>query len=98
MFIQNQKENHLRKWDKVGIVVEVLKYDQYVIKISWSGRLTTSNRRFLRLIPAPDKPTAQVPSGPRPTTQTTRFMCHQRQTKISAPTSVDTETPIGAQR
>ena len=64
VFIQNQKGNHPRKWDKLGTVVEVSKNDQYVIKILGSGCLTTGNRRFFRLIQAPDKSTIQVPLGP----------------------------------
>ena len=78
-------------------MVEVSKYDQYAIKVSGSGRLTTRNRRFLGLITMPDKPTTQIPLGPHPTTQTTPFKCYQRQPEISAPTLVDTETLIGAQ-
>ena len=31
--------------------MEVLTFDRYVVKVSGSGRLTTWNRRFLRLIP-----------------------------------------------
>ena len=38
------------KWDKVGRVVEILPFDQYVIKVDGSGRITKRNRRFLRLI------------------------------------------------
>ena len=94
VFIQNQNGNHLRKWDKVGAVVEVSKYDQYVIKVSGSGCLTTRNRRFLKLIPAPVKPTTKDPLGSDPTTPLKRY---QRQPQVSASTSVNTETPIGVQ-
>ena len=60
VLIQNQKGNHLRKWDKVRTVVEFSKYDQYVILVLESGRLTTRNWRFLRLIP----PQTSHDSGP----------------------------------
>ena len=36
------------KWDHTGIVVETKPHDQYVVKVSGSGRLTLRNRRFLR--------------------------------------------------
>ena len=53
IFIQNQTGPHPHKWDKIGIVVEVLKFDQYCVKIEGSGRVTRRNRRFLRLAPGP---------------------------------------------
>ena len=37
------------KWDKSGLVVEALNYDQYRIKVDGSGRLTLRNRRFLKV-------------------------------------------------
>ncbi len=36
------------KWDKSGIVVEVLQHHQYRIKIDGAGRCTLRNRQFLR--------------------------------------------------
>ena len=48
-FIQNQTGQHKRRWDRCGLVVEVLPHDKYVIKVDGSNRLTTRNRRFLRL-------------------------------------------------
>ena len=48
-FVQNQEGNHRNKWDRSGLVVDVLPYNKYVIKVDGSGRLTTRNRRFLRL-------------------------------------------------
>ena len=46
--IQNQIGNNPKKWDKTGIVIEVRQYDQYVIRVDGSGRVTLRNRRFLR--------------------------------------------------
>lgn len=46
--IQNQTGTHPRKWDRTGIVIEVRQYDQYVVRVDGSGRVTLRNRRFLR--------------------------------------------------
>ena len=71
VFIQNQAGNYPLKWDKVGTIMEVLTFDRYVVKVCGSGRLTTRNRRFLRLVPtnqarssspnACEKPTSNMP-------------------------------------
>ena len=58
--LQNQTGPHPLKWDKTGRVVEVRQFDQYVIKIDGSGRVTIRNRKFLRkyipvLTPPPQK-------------------------------------------
>ena len=44
--IQNQTGPYPTKWDKTGVVVEVRQFDQYVIRIDGSGRMTTRNRKF----------------------------------------------------
>ena len=46
--IQNQVGRFLKKWDRGGIIVEVKDNDQYVVKVTGTGRLTLRNRRFLR--------------------------------------------------
>ena len=46
--IQNQTGPYPTKWDKTGRVIEVHQFDQYVIHIDGSGRMTTRNRKFLR--------------------------------------------------
>ena len=48
VLIQNQSGNHPRRWDKRGVVVEVLGFDQYQVRVEGSRRLTLRNRRFLR--------------------------------------------------
>ena len=48
VLIQNQGGPHPTKWDKSGMIVDVKSYDQYLVKVDGSGRLTTRNRRFLR--------------------------------------------------
>ena len=56
--IQNQSGPHPTKWDKTGIVIEVRQFDQYVVRVDGSGRVTLRNRKFLR------KFTAVVPRTP----------------------------------
>ncbi|CAE1174083.1 unnamed protein product [Acanthosepion pharaonis] len=46
--IQNQVGPYARKWDKTGIVIEVRQFDQYVITVDGSRRVTLWNRKFLR--------------------------------------------------
>ena len=46
--VQNQIGNHPTKWDNTGVVVEVRQYDQYIIRMDGSGRVTVRNRKFLR--------------------------------------------------
>ena len=50
VMIQNQSGPHPLKWDKSGMVVEVLPFDQYKVKMDGSGRLSLRNRKFLRPI------------------------------------------------
>ena len=54
--MQNQNGPHPNKWDRSGIVLESLGYDQYTIKVDGSGRLTKRNRRFLRRYTLPGNP------------------------------------------
>ena len=49
VFIQNQQGTSPNKWDRSGIVVESSGHDQYRVKVDASGRLTSRNRRFLRV-------------------------------------------------
>ena len=49
VMLQNQRGRHPNKWDSSGVIVETKPNDQYVVKITGSGRLTLRNRRFLRL-------------------------------------------------
>ncbi|KAK7088249.1 hypothetical protein V1264_022185 [Littorina saxatilis] len=43
--VQNQVGPHPLKWDKTGTVIEVRQFDQYVVKVDGSGRVTLRNRR-----------------------------------------------------
>ena len=66
--IQNQVGPHPTKWDKTGLIVEVKQFDQYVVRVDGSGRVTLRNRKFLRkYAPAvPRAPLAVLPSIPVP--------------------------------
>ena len=46
--VQNQQGPHKNKWELSGIVVEVLGYDSYMVKMDGSGRISKRNRKFLR--------------------------------------------------
>ena len=46
--LQNQVGPFPKKWDKTGRVVEVRQFDQYVVRVDGSGRVTLRNRKFLR--------------------------------------------------
>lgn len=48
VLIQNQHGQYPTKWDRSGIIVELGKNDQYLVKVDGAGRLTLRNRCFLR--------------------------------------------------
>ena len=50
-----------RKWDRSGVVVEVLPNRQYRIKVDGSGRVVLRNRRFLK--PAISRKRVMIPSA-----------------------------------
>ena len=57
VWIQNQVGHNSKRWDRTGVVIEVKQYDQYLVKIDGSGRITLRNRKFLRkIIPIRQKP------------------------------------------
>ncbi|KAK3884221.1 hypothetical protein Pcinc_011497 [Petrolisthes cinctipes] len=61
--IQNQTGPNPTKWDKTEIVIEVRQFDQYVVKVDGSGRVTLRNRKFLHkyLLVIPRAPLAMAP-------------------------------------
>ena len=70
VMVQNQTGPHSLKWDRSGMVVEVLPFDQYKIKMDGSGRLSLRNRKFLKPItPFTTGPSRQTTTttGPSPT-------------------------------
>ena len=50
MQVENQAGPHTKKWDVSGTVVEMMDYDQFVVRMDGSGHVTRRNRRFLRPI------------------------------------------------
>jgi len=55
--IQNETGPYPTKWDKTGVVIEVRQFDQYVVRVDGSGRMSTRNRKFLKkYIPVQTKP------------------------------------------
>ena len=48
--VQNQHGPHANKWDLSGVVVEVLNFDAYLVKMDGTGRVSKRNRRFLKPI------------------------------------------------
>ena len=61
--VQNQVGNHPSRWDITGVIVEDRPFDQYIVKVHGSGRLTTRNRKFLRDI-TPYGSAPSLPSNP----------------------------------
>ena len=48
--VQDQKGLTPLRWTKSGVIVEKRDYDQYVIRMDGSGRMTLRNRKFIRAI------------------------------------------------
>ena len=48
VFLQNQSGNYPKRWDKRGVVIEVLQNHQYRLRVDGSRRVTLRNRQFLR--------------------------------------------------
>ena len=104
--IQNQVGHHPTKWDKTGVVIEVRQFDQYVVRVDGSGRVTLRNRKFLRqympvnakratLLITDDLPKlpAHVPATPDITTMGEESSPAPNPPHIT-PTSRDDTTPI----
>ena len=60
--IQNLLGNQPLKWDRVGVVVEILGFDQYYVKVDGTGRITRRNRKHLKCIGF-RKPNDPFPTG-----------------------------------
>ena len=45
--VQNQRGPHAPKWEKSGVVVKVLSFDQLKVKMDGSGYTSLRNRQFL---------------------------------------------------
>ena len=51
--IQNQTGRHPTKWNKTGIVIENQPFNKVLVRVDGSRRVTTRNRRFVRVILPP---------------------------------------------
>ena len=89
--IQNQTGPSPTKWDKTGIVIEVRQFDQYVIRVDGSGRVTLRNRKFLRLY-HPVLARAPIATLPTPTTTATQYQPLSPMTPKVTPTSFNQQT------
>ena len=88
VMIQNQTGPNPTKWDKTGVVVEVRQFDQYVVRVDVSGRVTLRNRRFLRkYIPVvPSAPLLMSPGHVQPpSTQDQPHLCRQATSHLRSP-------------
>ena len=59
VLVQNQAGRRGKKWDRTGVVIEVLDHDQYRIRMDGSGRPSLRNRRFLKSITPFNSPLQQ---------------------------------------
>jgi len=48
VYVQNLVGNNPRRWERTGIVIEILPHKQYRIKLDGTGRVTLRNRKGLR--------------------------------------------------
>ena len=62
--LQNQRGNKPLRWDRSGVVVECKPYDQYVVRVHGSNRLTLRNRKFLRSYDPPASVQRQIVLSP----------------------------------
>ena len=111
--LQNQTGPHPTKWDRTGLVIEVRQFDQYVIRVDGSGRVTLRNRRFLRqytpvitreplaMLPGPSiPPQAKQPSANPPAVQpSNNIQPETRPSDLAIPSGqlTDNATPPVAQ-
>ena len=52
VLIRNQCRTRkvVKRWDRSGVVLEVMEYDKYRVKVDGSGRTTMRSRQFLRKV------------------------------------------------
>ena len=64
--VQNQHGNKPKRWDRSGLVIDVLPHQQYRVRMDGSGDISLRNRRFLRKI----IPIQSIIQGSAPLTST----------------------------
>ena len=60
--VQNQHGNKPKRWDRTGVIVEILPHLQYKVKMDGSGDVSLRNRRFLRKITPMQSVIVQTPA------------------------------------
>ena len=80
VYLQNLTGNYPLRWERTGVVVEVKPFNQYVIRLDFSGRVTLRNRKHLRQFTPFSAPRdiiiSQTPSQPAqkaPLTRATEY-------------------------
>ena len=64
VLIQNQHGPHPLRWERTGVIVDCKEFDQYIVKVHGSNRLTIRNRQFLRSYDLPANLGKQNVSSP----------------------------------
>ena len=92
--LQNQSGPNPTKWDRSGVVVEVRQFDQYVVRVDGSGRVTLRNRKFLRkYIPVISRePVINIPGPPASVPVTTSLKPTVK--PVTLPLLVKPVTPV----
>ena len=61
--LQNQQGSKPLRWNRTGVIVMCMDFDQYIVKVHGSNRLTQRNRRFLRAYDPPAGLQFRIPSA-----------------------------------
>lgn len=95
--VQNQTGPHPTKWDKTGMIIEVRQFDQYVVRVDGSGRVTLRNRKFLRkYTPVIPRAPIMMAPGHTPTLPTARAEPKTSHVPVSKPPpQPDSSLPTG---
>ena len=90
VFIQNQNPSSRNptKWDRQGVVVTTGQFDQYLVRVLGSGRLTLRNRRFLRKVPSCFAAAKEIPCTTHPASRSLPVV----KKRYVLPKSVDVDT------
>lgn len=92
VLVQNQTGLRHKKWDKSGVVVEVLEFDQYRIRMDGTGRPTLRNRRFLR--PITPYQTPLMSSNTRQTVPPAPLTAAMPSTAVALPDASPEQPPV----
>ena len=63
LFLHNLVGNNPRRWERTGWVVQCKQFDQYSVKLDWTGKSTLRNRKHSRKFnPIPEPPLIPDPT------------------------------------